>query len=139
MPGATGNIHTNFDGKAAAAIDALKRGRDFVYIHLEAPDECGHQGQLREKVRAIELIDEKVTSPVFSYLKSRGEPFAMMFVPDHPTPVRFKTHTGDPVPFVIYRSEEREGKFPYSEAGARESGLFVEKGYELLDRFLNRK
>lgn len=139
VPGATGNIHTNFDGKAAAAIDALKRGRDFVYIHLEAPDECGHQGQLREKVRAIELIDEKVTSPVFSYLKSRGEPFAMMFVPDHPTPVRLKTHTGDPVPFVIYRSEEREGKFPYSEAGARESGLFVEKGYELLDRFLNRK
>ena len=140
VPGATGNIHTNFEGKAAAAIDALARGKDFVYIHLEAPDECGHQGQLEEKVRAIELIDEKVTRPVFEYLKASGEPFAVMFVPDHPTPVRLKTHTGDAVPFVIYRSDrEIEGKVPYSEAGARASGVFVEKGYELLNRLLNGK
>ena len=139
VPGATGNIHTNFDGKAAAAIDALGRGRDFVYIHLEAPDECGHQGQLLEKVRAIELIDEKVTAPVLSWLQNCGEPFAVMFVPDHPTPVRLRTHTGDPVPYVIYRSAEpREGKVPYSEAGARESGILVEKGYELLDRLIGK-
>lgn len=84
VEGATGNVHTNYDGKAAAAIDAFERGKDFVYIHVEAPDECGHRAEVENKVLSIELIDQKITKPCFEYLQSTGEDFRIMILPDHP-------------------------------------------------------
>ena len=137
VPGATGNIHTNFAGKAQAAIDCFAAGKEFVYVHLEAPDECGHQGQLAEKVRAIELIDAKILTPIVNYLRGTGEDFAVLFLPDHPTPVKRKTHTGEAVPYLLYRSAaERDNPFPYSEEGGRQSGLFVPRGCALIPTFL---
>jgi len=103
VPGATGNIHTNFKGKAHAALDELKNGRDMVYIHLEAPDECGHQGLVQEKIRSIELIDREVLGTLLNGLESIGD-YCIMILPDHPTPIAIRTHCSDPVPFMIYRS-----------------------------------
>ncbi len=97
VPGATGNIDTNFEGKAQAVIDEFKRGQDFVYVHMEAPDECGHRGEADNKVRAIELIDEKVVGPVLEALKADGEPFSILLMPDHPTPIVTKTHSREQV------------------------------------------
>ena len=138
VPGATGNIHTNFDGKAQAAIRCLREGADFVYVHLEAPDECGHQGQLREKVRSIELIDEKILDPIWSALKESGEDFAILFLPDHPTPVNVRTHTGDPVPYLLYRSNAERRGADYDEFSANATGNFVAKGCELIPRLLGK-
>lgn len=106
VEGATGNVHTNYDGKAAAAIDAFERGKDFVYIHVEAPDECGHRAEVENKVLSIELIDQKITKPCFEYLQSTGEDFRIMILPDHPTPIVMRTHSMDPVPFMIYCSDK---------------------------------
>ncbi len=98
MEGATGNFHTNYDGKAKAAVTAFENGADFVYIHVEAPDECGHRGEAENKVRSIELIDQKILSPVYKYLEESCEPFKILVLPDHPTPVALRTHTSDYVP-----------------------------------------
>ncbi len=130
---ATGNIDTNFEGKAEAAISAFASGCDFVYIHVEAPDECGHQGQTEQKVKAIELIDEKIIGPVMAYLESCGDDFAVLLTPDHPTPLSMMTHVKDPVPFVICRKGQANGSgLTYTENNARSTGLFVEKGCELI-------
>ncbi len=138
VPGATGNIDTNFDGKAQAAITAFSQGQDFVYIHVEAPDECGHRHETQNKVRAIELIDEKIVGPVTDYLHSTGEPFRVLITPDHPTPLAVMTHTKDPVPFVLYDSQKEMGSGrPYNEAEAAETGLLIQPGYTLMDRLLN--
>ena len=96
VEGATGNVHTNYDGKAQAAIDAFKNGSDYVYVHVEGPDECGHRAETENKVLSIELIDEKILKPVYEYLKNSGEDFKIMILPDHPTPVRLRTprHAG---------------------------------------------
>ena len=102
VEGATGNIHTNYAGKAKATLNELKKGQDFVYLHIEAPDECGHQGNAPDKVKSIELIDEKVVGPIKEGLDSLNEDYEIMVLPDHPTPVIKKTHTTDPVPFLIY-------------------------------------
>ncbi len=134
VEGATGNVHTNYEGKANAAIDAFRSGSDYVYIHVEAPDECGHRAETENKVRAIELIDERILGPVYEYLKSSGEDFRILVLPDHPTPVRLRTHTILPVPFFLYDSaKEQAGTRSFSEASASETGLYLENGYTLMD------
>ncbi|MBQ4088233.1 MAG: cofactor-independent phosphoglycerate mutase [Clostridia bacterium] len=139
VPGATGNLDTNFDGKAEAAISALKNGTDFVYIHMEAPDECGHHGDLEGKIKSIELIDEKVVGPVAAYLKESGEDFRILITPDHPTPIAIKTHVRDAIPFAIYDSRKDSGSgLSYTEDNATSTGLFIEPGYKLMERFLEK-
>lgn len=138
VTGATGNIHTNFKGKAIAALKELQEGRDFVYIHVEAPDECGHQGQLEEKIRAIELIDSEILGTLLKGLKDFDD-YRLMILPDHPTPISIKTHSSDPVPFLIFDSRKTEISNPdliYSEACAKKTGTFVEQGHTLMDKFL---
>ena len=137
VPGATGNIDTNFAGKGQAAIDAFRRGRDYVYVHVEAPDECGHQGDLENKIRAIERIDQDILGPVVAALKQDGEPFSVLVMPDHPTPIATKTHAMDPVPFLIWRSDEkRQGVDHFTEETAGQTGVFYESGKALGQEFL---
>jgi 2,3-bisphosphoglycerate-independent phosphoglycerate mutase len=136
VPGATGWIDTNYEGKASAALEAL-RTHDFVYVHIEAPDEAGHGGYLKEKVKAIEDIDSRVMSIVLTGLNATGEPYRLLFMPDHPTPIAKKTHTPEPVPFLLYDSREKKAvsqRFTENDAGA--SGLFVEEGYTILKMLL---
>jgi len=141
VEGATGNIHTNFKGKAAAALEALKRGRDFVYIHVEAPDECGHRYEIENKVKAIELIDNQIVRVLKEELEKSGEDFKMMILPDHPTPLSLRTHTREPVPFVIYQSnnEADNASQVYDEPGAKATGLYFDEGYKLMDYFILSK
>lgn len=138
--GATGNVHTNFDGKAEAAVKELENGADFVYVHLEAPDEAGHRHEIDNKVKAIELIDEKIVAPIVSYLESTGEDFSMLLMPDHPTPLAIRTHTSDPVPYILYRSNAcgEDKKTSYTEANAKGTGVVVEHGYTLMSKLLNK-
>jgi 2,3-bisphosphoglycerate-independent phosphoglycerate mutase len=103
VEGATGTFETNFAGKARAAIDALAGGLDYVYVHLEAPDECGHHGQLKEKIYSIEQIDRQILGPVLDYLDGSGEDYCVLVLPDHPTPLKIRTHSGESVPFALYR------------------------------------
>lgn len=136
VPGATGNVHTNFEGKAQAAIAALERV-DFLYLHVEAPDEAGHRHEVENKVKAIELIDRKLIGPVLDSLEQKGEPYRVLVLPDHPTPLTIRTHTGDPVPFVLYDSAHpHAGTARYTEALAAETGLFLPQGHTLLDRLI---
>lgn len=107
--GATGTLDSNFEGKAQAAIKLFEDGKDFVFVHLEAPDECGHQGDLDGKIKAIETIDEKILKPISDYLENSGEHFAILVMPDHRTPLAIKTHSSDPVPFLLYSSSENLG------------------------------
>ena len=133
VEGATGNVHTNYTGKADAAIEAFKSGTDLVYVHVEAPDECGHRAETDNKVLSIELIDSKILKPVYEYLESCGEAFKIMILPDHPTPIRIRTHSIDPVPFMIYSSErEREGVDHFNELTAISTGNYVSDGYNLM-------
>ncbi len=136
VDGATGYIDTNFEGKAAAAISEFENGQDFVYIHVEAPDECGHRHEIENKVKSIELIDKYVLEPVAEYLKRTGEAFRVLITPDHATPLSLKTHTNDPVPFMIYdSSKDNNGVKSFNEKTASETGLFVEKGHTIMDLF----
>lgn len=137
VPGATGNITTDFRGKTRAALKELDDGQDFVYIHIEAPDEAGHRGELEIKIKAIEEIDEKVIGELLSGLPKFGE-YRLMVLPDHPTPLSVRTHTAEEVPFVIFDSRQH---YPnkvstYDEASARSTGLRFEKGHELMDYFI---
>ncbi len=136
VEGATGNIHTNFSGKAAAALEVLGRGADLVYLHVEAPDEAGHQGNTEIKVRAIEAIDRLVLGPVIEGMKEFGE-FRILVLPDHPTPLSVMTHTADPVPFVIYdsRRPRNNAGVTYCEEAAA-GGTFIERGHELMEFFI---
>lgn len=138
VEGANGGLHTNYKGKAEAAVKALlEDGYDFVYVHIEAPDEMGHQGSAEDKIKAIEYIDEKVIGTVAEALQDSGTDFRMLVLPDHPTPVRVRTHTSEPVPYMLYDSTKPEaGCREYSEKAGRESGRFLEEGYRLLDHFL---
>lgn len=139
VPGATGNIDTNFDGKAQAVLDEFKRGQDFVYVHIEAPDECGHRGEAENKVRAIELIDEKIVAPIVAALEKSGEPFSILLMPDHPTPLATRTHSREPVPYLIYRSDEpTEGVSCYCEADAAAQNRLIPDGVTLMKRFLKQ-
>lgn len=138
VEGATGNYDTNFAGKANAALGALLGGLDFVYIHMEAPDECGHQGDIAHKVYSIEQIDEKVAAPLVRGLKEAGEPFKMLICPDHPTPIAVRTHVADPIPYLLYSSEEERsnGAESYDEDAAAKTGMFVPAGCMLLQKML---
>ncbi|MBM4346968.1 MAG: cofactor-independent phosphoglycerate mutase [Deltaproteobacteria bacterium] len=137
VPGITGYLDTNYKGKGEYALQGLEK-RDFVYIHVEAPDEAGHMGDLRLKVEAIEAFDEKVVGTILKGIKS-FEKVKVMVLPDHPTPLSVRTHTADPVPFVIYSSDEGNKNDPsatFDEDFAQRSGVFIEKGSELIERFL---
>ena len=134
VEGATGNVHTNYRGKADAAIKAFSDGYDYVYIHVEAPDECGHRAEIENKVLAIEKIDAEILAPVLSYLKECGEDYRIMVLPDHPTPIALRTHTSDPVPFFIYDSQKDfEGVSAFDEDHATATGYYVADGYRLME------
>ena len=138
MEGATGTLHTNYDGKKDAAIKAFEEGKDFVYMHLEGPDECGHQADIDGKIEALEKIDELVLKPVVEYLKESGEDFKVLIVPDHRTPICIRTHSSTPVPYVIYRSDdvkEKDSFRGFNETAGEASGRFFEQGYEMADYF----
>lgn len=141
VPGANGGLDTNYEGKAQAALDALlKDNCDFVYIHLEGPDEMGHQGQTEHKVKSIEYIDERIVAPVKAGLDAAGEDYRMLILPDHPTPIRCRTHVADPVPFLLYDSTDaRDRGSVFSEKAARESGRFVPSGSQLMKNFIGGK
>lgn len=140
VDGATGNVHTNYSGKAQAAIKAYKDGYNYVYVHVEAPDECGHRAELENKILSIELIDRDILSPVYEYLRTCGDDYKIMVLPDHPTPIRLRTHTSDPVPFMVYSSNcETSGVSVFSEDSAKQSGLYVKHGCELMNMLINNK
>ena len=138
VAGATGNYDTNFAGKAEAALEALLGGLDLVYIHMEAPDECGHQGDIAHKVYSIEQIDEKVVARLIEGLRAAGEPFRMLICPDHPTPIALRTHVSDPIPYLLYDSaaEAGSGAAAYDEDSAASTGIFVERGCDLMKKLL---
>lgn len=138
VEGATGSIDTNYEGKAQAAIDALLRdGYDFAYIHVEAPDEMGHQGKVHEKVKSIEYLDSRLIALVKKAMEEAGEDYRMLILPDHPTPIRIRTHTGDPVPYLIYDSTRQQKKQArFTEETARAAGNFEPNGYRLIDRLI---
>lgn len=140
VEGANGGLHTNYAGKANAAVKALtEEGYDFVYIHIEAPDEMGHQGNIEDKIEAIERIDAQIIGPVADKLREAGEAFRMLVLPDHPTPIRLRTHTDSPVPYLLYDSTQKvEGKESYCEKTAEQTGIFQEKGHELLKHLLEK-
>lgn len=139
VPGATGTLHTNYKGKAEAAIETFQAGADFIYIHIEAPDECSHQGDLAGKIKSIEEIDEKIVKPLSDYLAGTKEAYRLLILPDHPTPMALRTHTANPVPFVLYDSAIKQGKPDNAfteESGA--GGRFFANGYELTDYFFGK-
>ena len=138
VTGLTGDNNTNFAGMAKAALAALLGGLDFIFLHLEAPDEYGHRQETDNKVRAIELIDEQVLLVLTEELDARKEMYRMMVLPDHATPLSLRTHTSDPVPFVIFQSgqEQKSGVAGFDEFSAREAKLFIREGYRLMDLFL---
>ena len=139
VEGATGSLDTNYLGKSQAAIQALlKNNKDFVYIHVEAPDEMGHQGNIMHKVRSIEEIDEKIIAVVKKALDDANEPYRILVLPDHPTPICKRTHTSDPVPFVLYDSCKIERKQTvFSEKTAAETGVFISEGFRMMDLLIN--
>ena len=140
VEGATGNVHTNYDGKAQAAIDAFQNGADLVYVHVEGPDECGHRAEIHNKVCSIELIDQKILKPVYEYLQSTTEDFKILVLPDHPTPLEIRTHSREPVPFFIYDSRKKaDGVTTYTEATAAETGLYIPDGFTLLEHVIERR
>lgn len=139
VDGATGYLDTNFDGKCKAAIEEFKNGADLVYIHVEAPDECGHRGEIENKVKAIEMIDEHILGPVVEFLKGYDD-FAVLVCPDHPTPLSIRTHTSTPVPYLIYdsKNEINSGVKVFCEKEARETGNYIEKGFTMMNYFLTK-
>lgn len=138
VEGATGNWDTNFDGKAQAAFDTLtKDGADFVYVHMEAPDECGHQGNAEKKKLSVELIDEKVVGFLRRKLSEAGIDYKMLILPDHPTPISLKTHVSDPVPYIIYDSRKDKGSgLVYNEKNGEKTGVYIDKGHNLMKHFI---
>ncbi|MBR4099400.1 MAG: cofactor-independent phosphoglycerate mutase [Clostridia bacterium] len=139
VEGATGYLDTNFEGKAQAAVEAFKNGNDLVYVHIEAPDECGHRGEAENKVKAIELIEERALKPIMEYLESCGEAFRILIMPDHPTPLDIKTHSSEPVPFLIYDSTAVEsGVDVFTEKTAQSTGIFIEHGPSVMDKLLGK-
>ena len=142
VEGANGGLDTNYEGKAQAAVEVLtKGGCDFVYVHLEGPDEMGHQGSVEKKITAIERLDERIIRPIAEGLKAAGEEFRMAILPDHPTPIEIRTHSADDVPYLLYDSTRPYGgeggeKRHYNEREAAATGRRIETGHELLDHLL---
>ena len=141
VEGANGGLNTNYEGKAQAAIDVLtKEGYDFAYIHVEAPDEMGHQGSVERKVKAIEYLDSRVIKPVKEGLEAAGEDFRMLVLPDHPTPICMRTHSSDSVPYLLYDSTDlQQHDWKYNEAEGEASGNYVACGHEIIDYLFGRK
>jgi len=137
VEGATGNINTNFTGKAEAALYELESGQDFVYVHIEAPDECGHRHEIENKVRSIELIDELVVGTILKGLE-RYEDYKVLILPDHPTPLSLRTHTSDPVPYILYHKNgaRASGVSGYDELQAKSTGIYVDEGHTLMDKLI---
>ncbi len=139
VAGATGYIDTDFEGKAKAGIEAFKNGCDLVYMHFEAPDECGHRGESQNKVRAIELIEQRAFVLLLEYLNSCGDDYRILIMPDHPTPLDIKTHTCDPVPYLIYDSRKKaQGVESFTEALANSTKISVENGPDIMDKLLEK-
>ena len=138
VDGATGYIDTNFEGKRDAALSALQNGCDYAYIHLEAPDECGHRGEVANKVKAIEEIDARILSPMLPKLREMGD-FTLLVCPDHPTPLSTRTHAADPIPYLLYRSDRPldSGIATFSEKTAAETGLYLPAAFEMLSRMIH--
>lgn len=138
VEGANGGLNTNYAGKVEAAVHALVRdGYDFAYIHLEGPDEMGHQGSVEKKVCAISYLDTRIVGPLTEKLEKAGEDFRLLVLPDHPTPIRVRTHTSDSVPYMLYDSARHQSHgWKYNEREARESGIYEAEGYKLIDRLL---
>lgn len=140
VEGANGGLHTNYEGKAQAAADILLNDEyDFVYIHVEAPDEMGHQGSVEKKIQAIEYLDERVIKPVKERMDASGEDYRMIILPDHPTPIRLRTHTSDPVPYLLYDNTQiQKNDWCYNEAEAAKSGNYIAEGHEMMDCLFNK-
>lgn len=140
VPGANGGLHTNYEGKAEAALKALLvDGCDFAYIHVEAPDEMGHQGSVSRKVQAIEYIDQRIVTVIKEKMDASGEPYRILIMPDHPTPIYCRTHTRTPVPYILYDSEKQQKAIArYSEKEAAATGIYESHGYRLMDRLLKK-
>jgi len=140
VEGANGGLHTNYEGKTQAALTALlKDGYDFAYIHLEAPDEMGHQGSAERKIQAIEYLDTRVVGPMKAALDAAGEAYRMLVLPDHPTPVRVRTHTADSVPYLLYDStNELDRTWNYNEKEGAASGICFPEGYKLIDHLFEK-
>lgn len=141
VEGATGNIDTNFKGKGEAALKTLLDGQDLVYIHVEAPDECGHHGDLEGKIQAIERIDQDIVGPLLKGLEEAGEDYSILVMPDHPTPIAIKTHISDPIPYLLYCSTDvtDSGIDTYTEKTGKSTGVYVEPGYLLMQQLLKNK
>lgn len=141
VEGATGNIDTNFKGKGEAALKTLLDGQDLVYIHVEAPDECGHHGDLEGKIQAIERIDQDIVGPLLKGLEEAGEDYSILVMPDHPTPISIKTHISDPIPYLLYCSTDvtDSGIDTYTEKTGKSTGVYVEPGYLLMQQLLKNK
>lgn len=135
VEGANGGLHTNYEGKAEAAVKVLTEdGYDFVYVHVEAPDEMGHQGSVDKKVKAIENLDEHVIKPILQGMNDAGEDYRLVILPDHPTPICIRTHTGDDVPYLLFDSKKKEEHtWKYNEREAAQTGKYIEEGHKLID------
>lgn len=139
VEGSTGYLDTNFEGKAEAGINAFKNGCDLVYLHIEAPDECGHRGEAENKVKAIELIEERTLKLMLSYLENCGDDYRILIMPDHPTPLEIKTHSSEPVPYLLYDSSKNLGGVEtFTEKTAASSGNFVEHGPDIMEKLLQK-
>lgn len=139
VEGANGGLNTNYEGKTQAALDALKNGYDFAYIHVEAPDEMGHQGSVEKKVKAIEYLDQRVIGPLTRALDEERTDYRLLVMPDHPTPIRVRTHTADSVPYLLYDSTDmQKHTWNYNEKEAKESGNFVADGHTIIDKLLQK-
>ena len=139
VEGANGGLNTNYEGKTKAAYDALKNGYDFVYIHVEAPDEMGHQGSVEKKVKSIEYLDQRVIGPLTKALDEDKTDYRLLVMPDHPTPIRVRTHTADSVPYLLYDSTQLQSHtWNYNEKDAKESGNFVAEGHTIIDKLLQK-
>ncbi len=141
VEGANGGLHTNYAGKVEAAVNSVtKDGYDFAYIHVEAPDEMGHQGSMERKLEAVELLDSQVIGPVVEKMQAAGEDFRLLVLPDHPTPISKRTHTSNNVPYMLYDSTNPMAKtWNYNEKEAVAGGIFVEQGHKLIDKLFAEK
>ncbi|MCL1858430.1 MAG: cofactor-independent phosphoglycerate mutase [Oscillospiraceae bacterium] len=136
VDGATGNYHTNYKNKGLGAIKEFENGKDFVFVHIEAPDECGHRKEIENKIKSIEKIDNMIIKPIYDYLNANFDDFKIIILPDHPTMLSTGAHSYDPVPFLIYKkgSRNKSGIDNFNEESVSEKdGIFIQNGYELLD------
>lgn len=140
VPGADGTLHTNYEGKAEAAVKVLLEDNyDFVYIHVEAPDEMGHQGNLANKIKSIEYLDQRVIRPVMDKMEEYAADYRMLVMPDHPTPISCRTHTSDPVPYLLYDSSlKQNNSWSYNEEDAKVSGNEIMDGYTLIVKLFSK-